>query len=175
LFSSLASVWTMWYSVRTLICQASSVRTTRTFRPDVPLCPEALNYSRLHPSRRFSNMSGRLPMFDKLKDFFPKHRYGKTAATVRTTWLFRLDAILDKASRAEDVPSSEGHTPWSGHSGLNMEIACSWSTTARTLGQHRPNAALFKKEFQANLESRLHSCPSGRPQLPSRRRLGKLH
>jgi len=42
-------------------------------------------------------------MFDKLEDFFPKHRYGKKAATVLTTWLFRPDAIIDKASRAEDV------------------------------------------------------------------------
>jgi len=33
---SLPSVRTSWYSIRTLICQASSVRTTRTFRPDLP-------------------------------------------------------------------------------------------------------------------------------------------
>jgi hypothetical protein len=64
-------------------------------------------------------------VFDKFKDFFPKQRYGKTAATVRTTWLFHPDAILDKASRAEDVQPSGLQTPWSGISGLNMEIVCS--------------------------------------------------
>jgi hypothetical protein len=26
-------------------------------------------------------------VFDKLQDFFPKHRYGKIAATVWTTWV----------------------------------------------------------------------------------------
>jgi len=58
-FKSFASVRTTWYSVRTLICQASSVRTTRPFRPDSNLCPEALNCSKLHLSERFSNTSGR--------------------------------------------------------------------------------------------------------------------
>jgi hypothetical protein len=124
---------------------------TRTFRPDIPLCPEASNYSRLHSSGRFSNTSGHLSVFNKLRDFFPKHRYGTTAATLRTTWLFCPDIILDKASRAEEVQPSEGQTPWSGRSGLNMEIVCSRSATVRTLRQHRPNAALFRKEFQANL------------------------
>jgi hypothetical protein len=75
--------------------KASSVLTTRTFRPDVPLCPKASNCSRLHPSRRLSNTFGCLSMFDKSKDFFPKHKYGKIAAIVRTMWLFHLDTILD--------------------------------------------------------------------------------
>jgi len=59
-FKSLASVRTTWYSVRMLICQAASVRTTSTFWPDSHLCPEASNCSRLHPFRRLSNTSGRL-------------------------------------------------------------------------------------------------------------------
>jgi hypothetical protein len=108
-------------------------------------------------------------------DFFPKHGYGKTAVTVRTTWLFRPDAILDKASRTEDVQPSERQTPWSGRSSLNMEIVCSRSTTVWTLGQHHPDATLFRKDFQANSESRLHSCPFEHPQLLSRCRLGKSY
>jgi hypothetical protein len=72
LFKSLASVRTMWYFVR----------STRTFRLDSNLCPEASNCSWLHPSGRLSNTSGRPSMFDKQNDFFPKHRYGKTAAAV---------------------------------------------------------------------------------------------
>jgi hypothetical protein len=98
-----------------------------------------------------------------------------TATTIWTTWLFCPDAILDKASRAEDVQLSGRQTPWSGRLGLNMEITCSRSATVQTLGQHRLDMALFRKEFQANLESRLHSCPSGRPQLLSGRRLGKSY
>jgi hypothetical protein len=105
--------------------KASSVWMMRFFRPDVHLCPEASNCSRLHSSGRLSHTSRRLSVFDKLKDFFPKHRHGKTAATVRTTWLFCPDAILDKASRAEDVQPSGHQTLCCGHSSLNMEIACS--------------------------------------------------
>jgi hypothetical protein len=67
------------------LSKASSVWTTRTFRPDLPLCREASNCSSLHPSRSFSSTSGRLLVFDKLQDFFPKHSYGKFVATVRTT------------------------------------------------------------------------------------------
>jgi len=155
--------------------KASFVWTTRSFRPEVPPYPKASICSRLHLSERLSNKSGRLFVFDKLKDFFPKHRYGKTTAIVRTTWLFSPDAIFDKASRVEDVQRSGRQTPWSRRSGLNIKIACSWSATVRTLGQHHSDAALFRKEFQGNLESQLHSCPSGRLQLPSERRLGKSH
>jgi hypothetical protein len=41
----------------------------------------------LHLSKRFSSTSGRHLVFDQLWDFFPKHRYGKTDATVRTMWI----------------------------------------------------------------------------------------
>jgi len=69
------------------LSKASSVRKTRTFHPDLPLCREASNCSSLHPSRRFSSTSGRHSVFDQLWDFLPKHRYGKIAATVRTMWI----------------------------------------------------------------------------------------
>jgi hypothetical protein len=38
--------------------QASLVQMTRTFRLDLPLCREASNCSKLHPSECFSNTSG---------------------------------------------------------------------------------------------------------------------
>jgi hypothetical protein len=90
-------------------------------------------------------------------------------------WCSRPDAILDKASCAEEVQPSGRQTPWSGRSGLNMEFACRRSATVRTIGQNRPDTTLFRKEYQANLESRLHSYPSGRSQLSFGRRLGKLY
>lgn len=96
----------------------------------------------------------------QVKRFLSKHRYEKTAVTVRITWLFRPDTILEKASSAEYVQPFGHQTSWSKRSSLNMKIAYSWSATFLTLGQHRPDVALFKKEFQANLESRSHSCPS---------------
>jgi hypothetical protein len=61
-----------------LTVQASSIRTTRTFRPDRPLCREPLNCSWLHLSRRLSNTAGRLSVINKEEDFVPKHKYGKT-------------------------------------------------------------------------------------------------
>jgi hypothetical protein len=147
--------------------KASSVWTTRNFHPNLPLCPEASNCTRLHPSRHLNNTSGRLLVFDKSKDFFPKHRYGKTDATVRTmcvpVWTLslirqvvhtkfnRLDVILLgpdtqvliwKLCAAEVQPS--GHqSPWFGRSSLNMEIACNRSATVRTLGQHCPDASCW--------------------------------
>jgi len=45
--------------------------------------------------------------------------------TVRTSGLHRLDAILDKASRVEDVQPSGHQFTLSGHSDLIMEIAYS--------------------------------------------------
>jgi hypothetical protein len=64
---------------------------------------------------------------------------GRQLQTVWTSSLHRLDAILDKASRTEDVQLS-------GRSGINMEITCSRSATVLTLGQHCPDATLFQKE-----------------------------
>jgi hypothetical protein len=56
---------------------------------------------------------------------------------------------------------------------LIMVIACSRGATVRTLRQHRPDAVLFRKDFQRFIESQLHSSPSGPPQLASGRRLEK--
>jgi hypothetical protein len=135
-------------SIQTLICQASSVRTMRTFCLDSLQCPEASNYSKFHPFRRLSNTSGCPSVFDKQKDFLSKYRYRKTAATVQMTWLFRPDSILDKVNRAKDIQPSGRQSTLSGRSDLIMKIACNRSATVRTLGQHRSDAALFKKESQ---------------------------
>jgi hypothetical protein len=88
--------------------QASSIQTTRTFRPDLPLCREASNYSSLHPSGCLSNTSERRLVFDQLWDFFPKHRYGKTTATVQTmcvpVWTRSfIRQVVHSKSRRPDV------------------------------------------------------------------------
>jgi len=89
--------------------QASSVWTTRAFRPDLPLCREASNCSILHPSGRLSNTSRRHSVFDQLWDFFPKHRYGKIAATVRTmcftvrTLSFIRQVVHSKFRRPDNI------------------------------------------------------------------------
>jgi hypothetical protein len=75
------------YRPNAQLSKASSIRMMRTFRPDLPLCGEASNCSNLHPSGRFSSTSGRLSVFDKLHDFFPKHSYEKFAVAVRAMWI----------------------------------------------------------------------------------------
>jgi hypothetical protein len=79
----------------------------------------------------------------------------------------RPDALLHKASLAFNVQPSELQSSWSERSSFIYENL--------QLKFNRSDAALFGKEFQANLESRSHSCLLGRPQLPSRRRLAKSH
>jgi hypothetical protein len=83
---SLSAVRMTWYSVRTLIRQqhpsgrldissgrssvkASSVRMTRTFRPDAHQCIEASNSSRFHPSGRNGKLSERSSEFEKIPVF----------------------------------------------------------------------------------------------------------
>jgi hypothetical protein len=118
----------------------------------------------------------RTPFSDRqVKGFSSQTQIWEDSCNRPDNMVFRPGAILDKASCAEEVQPFRRRSTLSGRSGLNEEIACSRSATVRTLGQHRLNAALFRKEYQANLESRLHSCPSGRPQLPSGCRLGKSY
>jgi len=120
------------------------------FPSEPPLCREASNCSSLHQSGRFSSMSGRLSVFDQLWDFFLKQRYEKIVATIRTMWIpvrtrSSIRQVAHSKSRCSDA-ILHGPDPRA----IYMEIACSWSTTVRTTGQHRPDAAQIGKEFQQN-------------------------
>jgi hypothetical protein len=84
-------------------------------------------------------------------------RYGKTSAIIWTTSRQRPDAILDKARCGEELQPSERQGNIARTLVLIMVIACSKGATVQTLGQHRPDAALFSKEYQHFLESRLYS------------------
>jgi hypothetical protein len=99
------------------LSKASSVRTNRTFRPDLPLCREVLNCSSLHSSGCFSSTSERHSVFDQLWDFFPKHRYGKIAATIWTMWIsvWACSSIRQVVHSKSRRPDSRAHY---------MEIAC---------------------------------------------------
>jgi hypothetical protein len=106
------------------LSKASSVRTRRTFRPDLSLCREALNCSSLHPSGRFSSTSGLHSVFDQLWDLIPKHSYGKMTATVRTTWILvrtrsSIRQVSHLKSRCPDVSPLGPDARAS-----DMEIAC---------------------------------------------------
>jgi len=168
------------------LSKASSVRTTRTFHPDLRLCREASNCSSLHPSECFSSKSEHHSMFDKLWDFFPNHRYGKTAATVQTMWIpvrtrSSIRQVVHSKFRRQDA-SFHGLNAWDTY----LEIACIRSTvetiipmvrTCKTLiwklhaAKVRPSGRQGNtvrtwlksgKKFREILESRSHSCPFGR-------------
>jgi len=151
----------------------------RTFGPDLPLCREASNCSSLHPSRRFSSTFGWHSVFDQLWYFFPKHKYRKIAAIVRTRSSIRQ--VLHLKFRR---PDASLHGP--NVRATYMEIACIWSTVQTTIPLVRTRKALIwklcaaevqpsgwqgntirtwlkiRKNFSKILESRSHSCPSGR-------------
>jgi len=103
-------------------CFSASVRTTWLYRPDTI---QGLTSIRVSASR---------------------HSYGKTAATVWT-----MSSIREE--RAYQVQPSGRQPLWSGRSTLQgpdapssmVVISCSRSATVRTLGQHRPDAALLWK------------------------------
>jgi hypothetical protein len=104
----------------------------RTFCPDLPLCQEALNYSSSHSSGCLSSTSGRHSVSDQLWDFFPKHRYGRTAATVRTTWIpVRMRSFIRQIEHSnfrrldDSLHGSDARVSY-------MKIACIRSTVRTT-------------------------------------------
>jgi hypothetical protein len=140
-FDSLPAVWTMCHTVR----------TTRTFLLDLPLCREVSNCSSLHSSGRFSSMFGGLSVFDKLQDFFQKHRYGKIAATVRTTWIpiqtrSSIRKVLHSKSRRPDA-SQHGQDACA----PSIEIACIKSTVRTTIPPVRTRKAFIRKLLAAEV------------------------
>jgi hypothetical protein len=128
----------------------------RTFRLDLPLCREASNWSSLHLSGRLSSTSGRHSVFDQLWDFFPKHRYGKTAATVRTmcvcVWMSSsIRQVMHLKSRRPNVslPGPEAQASY-------MEITCIRSIVQTTAIMVQTHQALIWKLHAAKV--RLSGC-----------------
>jgi hypothetical protein len=69
----------------------------------------------------------------KLQDFFPKHKYGKIAAIVRTTWIpaWTRSSIRQVSQFKSRRPDASQHGPDARAS--NMEIACISSTVRTTI------------------------------------------
>jgi hypothetical protein len=137
-----------------LLSTASSVWTMRTFRPDLPLCREALNCSSLHLSGRFSNTSVRHSVFDKsfrisfqntdIGRLLPpsgRHRFlsGRTS--------IRYGNCVHQISRKDDHPSGPDAQS------LYLEITCSGRATVRTTGHHRSNAAQKQERISAKFSN----------------------
>jgi hypothetical protein len=99
------------------LSKESSVRTTRTFHPDLPLCREALNCCSLHSSGHFKSTSERYSVFDQLWNFLPKHKYEKIATNVRT-----LSSIRQVSHSKSRHPDASLHGP--DMRATDMEIVC---------------------------------------------------
>jgi hypothetical protein len=115
-----------------------------------------LNCSSLHPSGRLSSTAGRHSVFDQLWDFFPKHRYGKIAATVRTMWIpVRTLSSIRQVTHSKFKPQDDGlHGPDAQAS--YMEITCIRFTVRKTDVMVRTCQALIWKLRAAKVK------PSGR-------------
>jgi hypothetical protein len=205
-FGSLPAVWTTCHPVRTPSCpmhqpsRGRDIPSGRTsdksiirpddvdFRPDLPLCREASNYSSLHPSGRFSSPSGRLSVFDQASGFFFQTQIWEDCCNRPDDVVSCPDALIHKESIAIQIQQSGRQSAWSGHAcigygncvhqisrsddhppspdaqSLYMEITYSGRATVRMTVPHRPNAA-FKQERSSGkfLEFWSHSCSSGRP------------
>jgi hypothetical protein len=94
------------FSSGRLTVQASSVQTTRTFHPDLPLCQEPSNCSWLHPSKCLSNTAERLFNVRQGKGLCSKTQIWEDSCNRLDDVCSRLNAILDKASRAYKVQPS---------------------------------------------------------------------
>jgi hypothetical protein len=126
---------------------------TRTFRSDLPQCREASNCSSVNPFGHFTSTSRRHSVFDQLWDFFPKHRYGKTAATVWTMWIpvgmhSSIRKVVHSKSRRSDASL---HGP--DERATYMEIACIRSTVRTTCPMVQTREALIWKLRAAKVQS----------------------
>jgi hypothetical protein len=130
-------------SLRRLQCSSASVRTTWLYRPNPIHCLTSIRVSASRSS------------------------YGKTAATVPTMCDLVRTMFSIRQERAYQVQPSGRQPSWSGQSSfiygncvhlfnrpevslsgpdaqsLYMVMTCSRSATVRTIGHHRPNAALY--------------------------------
>jgi hypothetical protein len=132
--------------------KASFVPTTRTLRPDLPLCQEASNCSSLHPSECFTSTSGRHSVFDQQWDLFPKHRYGKIAAIILTMWIpvWTRSSIRQVAHSKLRRPDGSIHGPDA--RATYMEIACIKSTIQTIIPFVRTHEALICKLGAAEVQ-----------------------
>jgi hypothetical protein len=87
----------------------------------------------------------------KLQDFFPKHRYGKIAATVRTTWIpgWTRSSIRQVSQFKSKRPNASQHGPKERAS--EMEIACIRSAVRTTILPVRTREASIWKLLAADV------------------------
>jgi len=116
--SKSSSVRTTWIPIRTFLC----VEKHRT-------APACIHLDDSAARRDDSQCS------IKLQDFFPKHRYGKIAATVRTTWILaRTRLSIRQVSQFKSRSPEREHQIWKLRaSDQPSRRPSSWSRCAKPL------------------------------------------
>lgn len=111
----------MSYHLDAQLSTTSSVRTTRTFHPDLLLCREASNCPSLHPSIRFSSTFGQPFVFDQASGFLSKTRIWEDRCNRPDDVDYRPDALIHKASIAFKIQTSRCQSLWSGRTSIRYE------------------------------------------------------
>jgi len=143
--------------------------------PNAFQCREASNSSRLYPSRRHGNTSGRSLKFKKIPALLWRHGVGRHLALVRMLGQHRPNAkIFDKEIVCIHFAFVQTTGQYCPDAVLDMTITCRQRATVWTLGQHYPDATLIWKRLKHFLESRLHRRLSEHSMLPSWRSIEKL-
>jgi hypothetical protein len=166
------------------LSKASSVRTTRTFRLDLPMCLEASNLLQLASVQTFQQHVWMTLSVRQASGFLSKTQLWEDRCNRPDDVDSRPDAVIHKASIAFKIQTSRCQSAWSGHTrirygncvhqinrpddhplgpdarSLGMEITCSGSVIVWTTGRHR-HAAQIRKEFQRNFwkADRIVVCP----------------
>jgi hypothetical protein len=111
--------------------------------PDAHQCPEVSNSSRLHTSRCCGNAFGCSSEFNKKLVFLLRHRYGKTAVSVRTLSLIRQD--VEKNCNRSDVRA----TPFrrGAYYGIYVQQKCNRPDSRATLSKRGPNMVLCDARY----------------------------
>jgi hypothetical protein len=107
----------------------------------------------------------------KLHDFFPKHRYGKIATIVRTTWIpVRTRSSIRQVSQFKSrCSNSSQHGPDARSS--NMEIACIRLAVRTTISLVRTREASIWKLLAADVRPFGRQCLTVRTRLLDRKDL----
>jgi hypothetical protein len=147
------------------LSKASTVRMTRTFRLDLPLCREASKLLQLASVRTFQQHVRTTLNVQQASGFPSKIQLWEDRCN-------RPDELIHKASITFKIQTSGRQSAWSGRAcirygnclhlinrpddhplgpdarSLGMEIIYSGSATVWTTGHHRLEAAQNRKEFQ---------------------------
>jgi hypothetical protein len=129
LLLALSSVQTTWIPVRTFLCVEKLPTAPACIRPDDSQCSI------------------------KLQDFFPKHRYGKIAATVWMKWMLvrTLSSIRQISQLKSRRLDASQHGP--DVRALDMKIACIRSVVQTTILPVWTREASVWKLLAANVRS----------------------